>query len=200
MKIAYDYGIYIRSLALPACYWNISPERKRWDKNDSEMLRVNKMKTKTSWQEKLADSKDLPRIEKIDEKKSKRWGTGTFVIPAPIEVDEIMRQVPNGKLITINEIRQILACKHNAAIGCPITTGIFSWIAANAADEMERQGKKNITPYWRTLKTGGILNEKYPGGIENLKKRLENEGHTVIQKGKSRHFMVKDFEKAIVDI
>jgi hypothetical protein len=155
------------------------------------------MKKKTSWQEKLADSKDLPRVEKIDEKKSKRWGHGTFVIPAPIEVDQIMQKVPKGKLITINEIREILAKKHKATIGCPITTGIFSWIAANAAGEMEQQGKKNITPYWRTLKTGGILNEKYPGGLANLKKRLEAEGHTVIQKGKSKHFMVKDFEKAV---
>ncbi|MFA6187090.1 MAG: hypothetical protein WC770_07770 [Phycisphaerae bacterium] len=158
------------------------------------------MKKKTTWQEKLADSKDLPRVEKIDEKKSKRWGIGTFVIPAPIEVDEIMRKVPKGKLITINEIRQILAKKHNATIGCPITTGIFSWIAANAADEMEKENKKSITPYWRTLKTGGILNEKYPGGLENLKKRLEAEGHTVIRKGKSKHFMVKDFEETLVHI
>ena len=36
---------------------------------------------------------------------SQRWGTGTFVIPAPLEVDAIMRKVPKGKLITINEIR-----------------------------------------------------------------------------------------------
>ncbi len=158
------------------------------------------MKKKTSWQEKLADSKDLSRVEKIDEKKSKRWGTGTFVIPAPIEVDEIMRKVPKGKLITINEIRQILAKKHKATIGCPITTGIFSWIAANAADEMENQGKKRITPYWRTLKTGGILNEKYPGGLENLKNRLEAEGRKVIRKGRSKHFMVQDFEKYVVNI
>jgi alkylated DNA nucleotide flippase Atl1 len=157
------------------------------------------MKKKTSWQEKLANSKDLPRVKKIDEKKSKRWGTGTFVIPAPIEVDEIMRKVPKGNLITINEIRQILAKKHNATIGCPITTGIFSWIAAHAADEMEKEGKKNITPYWRTLKTGGTLNEKYPGGLENLKKRLQAEGHTIIRKGKSKNFMVKDFEKTLVD-
>ena len=62
------------------------------------------------------NSKDLPRVEKIDKKKSKRWGTGTFVIPAPIEVDEIMRKVPKGKLITIAEIRQILAKKHKATI------------------------------------------------------------------------------------
>ncbi|OHB48864.1 MAG: hypothetical protein A2Y10_06325 [Planctomycetes bacterium GWF2_41_51] len=158
------------------------------------------MKKKTTWQEKLADSKDLPRIEKIDEKKSKRWGMGTFVIPAPIEVDEIMRKVSKGKLITINEIREILAKKHNVTIGCPITTGIFSWIAAHAADEMESEGKKKITPYWRTLKTGGILNEKYPGGIENLRKRLEAEGHIIIQKGKSKFLMVKDFEESIIKI
>lgn len=157
------------------------------------------MKKKTSWQEKLADSKDLPRVEKIDEKKSKRWGTGTYVIPAPIEVDEIMKKAPKGKLITINEISQILAKKHNATIGCPITTGIFSWIVANAADEAEKEGKKRITPYWRTLKTGGILNEKYPGGLANLKKRLESEGHKVVPKGRSKHFMVKDFEKALID-
>ena len=158
------------------------------------------MKKKRSWQEKLLDSKDLPRVEKIEKKKSKRWGRGTFVIPAPIEVDQIIRKVPKGKLITINEIRQILAQKHKATIGCPITTGIFSWIAANAADEMERLGKKRISPYWRILKTGGILNEKYPGGLKNLKKRLETEGHLVIQKGRSKHFMVKDYEKSLVDI
>jgi hypothetical protein len=65
---------------------------------------------------------------------------------------------------------------------------------------MEKEGKKQITPYWRTLKTGGILDEKYPGGIENLKKRLEAEGHTVIQKGRSKHFMVRDFEKSLIKL
>jgi hypothetical protein len=156
------------------------------------------MKRKKSWREKLANSKDLPRVEKIDEKKSKRWGTGTFVIPAPKEVDGIMRKVPKGKLITINEIRSILAKKHGATIGCPITTGIFSWIAAHAAAEDAAEGKKRITPYWRTLKTSGILNAKYPGGIENLKRRLKAEGHKVIQKGRSKHFMVEDFGKSLV--
>ena len=158
------------------------------------------MKKKTSWQEKLADSKNFPRVERFDEKKGKNWPAGTYVISAPTEVDAIMRKVPKGKLITINEIRQILARKHKADFGCPITTGIFSWIVANAADEMEKEGKKGITPYWRTLKTGGILNEKYPGGVENLKTKLEAEGHTIIRKGKSRHFIVKDFEKVLIAI
>ncbi|MBC8185370.1 MGMT family protein [candidate division KSB1 bacterium] len=139
------------------------------------------MKKKKSWQEKLHAKKDLPQVQPITEKMSVRWGTGTVVIPAPIEVDEIMRQVPEGKLITINEIRVRLAKNHGASIGCPMTTGIFAWIASHAADEEAREGKKDITPYWRTLKTGGVLNEKYPGGIDNLKYFLESEGHQVIQ-------------------
>ena len=157
------------------------------------------MKAKKSWRQKLADSKDLPKLAKFD-KKPKSWPGGTYIIPAPMEVDEIMRKVRKGKLITINEIRQILAKKHKADYACPITTGIFSWIAAHAAQEAEDEGKKRITPYWRTLKTGGILNEKYPGGTKNIKKRLKAEGHKVIQKGRSKHFMVEDFEKSLVKL
>ena len=103
------------------------------------------MSAKKSWQQKLEDSKDLPRVVKIDGKMSKRWGSRTCVIPAPIEVDEIMRRVPKGRLITINEIRELLARKHKATIGCPITTGIFAWIAAHAAAEKVAAGKKRIT-------------------------------------------------------
>lgn len=122
-------------------------------------------KKKKSWQEKLADNKNLPKVVKIEGRMNTRWGTGTMVIPAPIEVDEIMKKVPKGKLITINQIRELLAKRHCATIECPITTGIFAWIAANAAEEMVKEGKKNLTPYWRILKTDGEINQKYPGEL-----------------------------------
>ncbi|HPC28231.1 MAG TPA: hypothetical protein PKX17_05840, partial [Candidatus Methanomethylicus sp.] len=93
-----------------------------------------------TWTEKLNDSKDLPKVVKIDGKMTKRWGEGTVVIPAPIEVNELMSMVPKGKVTTINEIRQALAKKHGATIGCPITTGIFAWVAANAAEEAKQKG------------------------------------------------------------
>ncbi|MDW8114179.1 MAG: MGMT family protein, partial [candidate division WOR-3 bacterium] len=117
-------------------------------------------------------------------------------IPAPIEVDEVMKKVPKGKLITINQIRNFLAKKHNATICCPMTTGIFAWVAAYAAEEIKAKGKKNITPYWRTLKTGGELNPKYPGGIKAQKTLLEKEGHKIIKKGK--RYFVFNFEKYLV--
>jgi len=156
------------------------------------------MPKRKSWSEKLKDSKGLPKVEEITGKMSKRWGTGTVVIPAPMEVDEIMRNVPEGKLTTINEIRAALAKKHAVTIGCPITTGIFAWIAANATEEQRQKGERDITPYWRTLKTGGVINEKYPGGAEAQKKLLEKEGHKVVQKGKK--YVVVNYEKSLVKI
>jgi len=108
--------------------------------------------------------------------------------------------VPKGKLITINQIREILAQKHGATIGCPITTGIFVGIAARAAEEAATEGKKDITPYWCTLKSTGELNEKYPGGVDAQAAHLEKEGHT-IEPGKGKKpSKVKDFEKALVEL
>jgi alkylated DNA nucleotide flippase Atl1 len=153
---------------------------------------------KITWQEKLNDSKGYPKVEEIKGKMSKKWGTGTVVIPAPIEVDQLMRKVPKGKLTTINEIRSALATKHKATIGCPLTTGIFAWISAYAAEEQKQLGKTDITPYWRTLKTGGFLNEKYPGGLETQKQLLEQEGHVVIKKGKK--YFVKDYLNAVIPL
>lgn len=151
---------------------------------------------KPSWQEKLNDSKDFPKVEPIPYRMAKKWGTGTLVIPAPIEVDQLMRKVSKGRLTTINDIRSALAKKHNATIGCPLTTGIFASISARAAEEQKQQGKTDVTPYWRTLKTGGFLNEKYPGGLEAQKALLEQEGHLVLQSGK--RYLVKDYLKAVV--
>lgn len=150
-------------------------------------------KPKKTWNEKLQDDKELPKVAPIPEKFIKSWGTGTFVIGAPREVDALMQRVRKGRVTTINDLREALAQKHGTNTACPVTTGIFAWIAAHAAAESAAGGARRITPYWRILKLGGELNPKYPGGIGELKELLEEEGHTVVQKGK-RSF-VKDFEK-----
>ncbi|MCX7872553.1 MAG: MGMT family protein [Verrucomicrobiae bacterium] len=163
------------------------------------------MKKKKSWQEKLSDNKGLPKIATITPKMAgktgEKWGGkvgDTVVIPAPVEVDEIMRKIPFGKIITINEIRAFLAKEHHATICCPITTGIFAWLSAHAAEEQKASNNTCATPYWRTLKSGGEINPKYPGGIEYQKKLLESEGHKIIQKGKK--FFVADYKKCLLII
>ena len=153
------------------------------------------MAAKRTFREKLADDKDLPKVIRITGKMSQRWGTGTCVIPAPREVDELMRKVRKGRLTTINELREILAKRHKATIACPITTGIFARIAAGAAAEDAADGKKRITPYWRLLKTGGQINPKYPGGVAAQAKLLRAEGHTVRKRGTKT--VVVDYEKRL---
>ena len=103
-----------------------------------------------------------------------------------------------AKVITIGEIRAALAKKHGATIGCPLTTGIFAWIAANAAEEDKEKGVKDVTPYWRTLKKGGVINPKYPGGAELQRKLLEREDHKIVKKGKK--FIVVDYEKSLATL
>ena len=156
------------------------------------------MARKKTWREKLSDSKDLPKVVLLKENAQKHWKGRTIAIPSPLDVNEIMAKVPKGRLITIDEIRGIIARKLGADIGCPLTCGIFSWIAAHAAAEEAAEGKKRTTPYWRTLKKGGEINPKYPGGIEDQKKHLESEGHKVIQKGKK--YVVENYEKYLIAV
>jgi len=159
---------------------------------------------KKSWQEKMMDKKDLPKILKLESnfpcfKSMVKMGAkmgDEIVLVNPSGVEEIMRDVPKGRLITIYGICKKLAKKYNVKGCCTLTTGIFIMTAANAAEEIKKEGKDNENPYWRTLKANGFLNEKYPGGIEAHKKLLEKEGFRVKKKGK--RYFVADYEKYLV--
>jgi len=153
---------------------------------------------KKNWNKKLNDAKDLPKIINLEGKASEKWGEGTMVIPAPIDVDNIMKSVPKGKLITTNELRKNLAKKYKTNIACPLTTGIFTWIAAFASEERLANKKKDITPYWRTLKSKGEINPKYPGGIEKQIKLLNDEGFQIYNK--SSKYYVMNYEDYLVKI
>ena len=81
-------------------------------------------------------------------------------------------------------------------MGC----GIFVAVAARAADEMEAGGKKDVTPWWRTVKEGGKLNEKYPGGVEAQATHLRAEGHTIEPDKAGKPKRVKGWEEKLVEV
>ncbi len=159
-----------------------------------------KPRTRKSWREKLADRKDLPKVIPITGRMRKSWGEGTCAIAAPREVDALMRRVRKGRVTTINHLRAAIARQHGATIGCPITTGIFAWIAAHAAEESAAAGQKRVTPWWRTLKGNGQLNPKYPGGIAEQARRLQAEGHTIVPGKAKRSAVVADYETRLARI
>lgn len=143
----------------------------------------------------LHDSKDMPKIQIITDAKSiEKYGGNRMYFAPPVDYDTIMRQVPKGKVITVGEIRRYFAKANGADFTEPITAGIFVSIAAWAS--FQRQSDK--TPYWRTLKANGELNAKYPGGVQAQKIKLEAEGHTILQKGRTNiKYYVKDYEKSL---
>lgn len=149
-----------------------------------------------SWREKLDGYTRLPEVKPLPERMQPRHGQGTIVIPSAREVEEAMRKVPEGRLATVMGISEQLAREHGTTIGCTVTTAIFASMAAQAAAEDGQAGNPSPTPYWRTLKADGELNLKYPGGLDELMRRLESEGHTVVQRG--RRYFVEDFQHKLV--
>lgn len=146
----------------------------------------------------LRDSKDMPKIQIITDRKSiEKYGGNKMYFAPPLAYDRVMKRVPYGRVTTVGEIREYFAKQSGADFTEPITAGIFVSIVAWASHQ--RSGDE--TPYWRTLKANGELNEKYPGGIESQKEKLEAEGHTIISKGrKNIRYYVKDYEMALYDL
>lgn len=146
----------------------------------------------------LHDSKDMPKIQiLIDQKSIEKYGGDKMYFAPPLDYDRVMKRVPYGRVTTVGEIREYFAKQSGADFTEPITAGIFVSIAAWASHQ--RAGDE--TPYWRTLKANGELNEKYPGGIKAQREKLEAEGHTIISKGrKNIRYYVKDYETALYDL
>lgn len=146
----------------------------------------------------LQNNKDMPKIQTITDVKSiEKYGGDRMYFAPPIDYDKIMKQVPYGKVLTVDKIREYFAKEHGADFTEPMTAGMFVSIAAWASEQREEEK----TPYWRTLKAKGELNGKYPGGIEKQKERLEQEGHTVIPKGrKNIKYYVKDYESVLFEL
>jgi len=151
--------------------------------------------SRTSWRAKLEKQQE-PRIVDVPPRMQRQWGEGKMLIPRPLDVDALVREVPRGKLVTVNQIRARLAAEHGADVTCPMTTGIFLRISAETAEEDRRAGKSRITPYWRVLREGGRLNEKYPAGVVAQARQLRAEGHQVKWLGKGCG--VIDFERRLV--
>ena len=143
----------------------------------------------------LRDSKDMPKIQIITDRKSiEKYGGDRMYFAPPMDYDAAMRRVPYGKLTTVGDIRAYFAKQSGADFTEPITAGIFVSIAAWASC----QRGEDETPWWRTLKANGELNPKYPGGAEAQKEKLEAEGHTVLRKGRTNlKYVVKDDEKVL---
>jgi hypothetical protein len=171
------------------------------DYYQSPLSQLGRMSSKfastTPWREKLTRQQEA-RIVAIPPRMQARFGKGTMVIPKPLDVDALIRRVPKGKIATVLQLRQELAKRSNVDVACPLCTGIFVRISAEAAEEERRAGKKSVTPYWRVISSEGRLNPKYPGGATRQRRLLSAEGHKVLRASGKKAPAVADFKAALV--
>ena len=153
-----------------------------------------KLTSPKSWRAKLEKPQE-PRLVAVPPRMS-RFGSGMMLIPTPKLVDELIRKVPKGKLATVSELRRKLASDFKADVTCPLTTGIFVRIAAEAAEEDRALGRNRVTPYWRVVKDDGTFNPKLPGGVAQQTRNLIAEGFEVSTSGKSPR--LRNFEDRLI--
>jgi hypothetical protein len=156
-----------------------------------------KFTSRISWRQKLKRQQE-PKIVDIPVRMRSRFGKGRMVIPRPLDVDALIRCVPEGKLVTVHQLREELARRSQVDVACPLCTGIFLRIAAEAAEEERRAGKKAVTPYWRVLSIDGRLQPKFPGGPSAQSRMLSGEGHKVQRPAGKKPPQVANFEASLV--
>ena|SRR5215213_6534253 len=130
-----------------------------------------------TWVEKLNIDRK-PIIEKVERDFAGIKKGQTMLIPTPKMVDTYIRQIPKGKQADAETIRKDLAAEHHAETTCPLTTGIFIRIVAEAAYEEFEKGQQlnKITPFWRVIKETSATAKKLTFGTELLKEQRLKEG------------------------
>lgn len=119
------------------------------------------MSVRKSWGEKLQQCK-APKIVILE----KAWGGmlagDKMYISSPRELDAAIRLLPSGEVMSIAELRHLLADEHGCAGTCHLTTSMFIRIAAEAAREQLDAGASpaDVTPFWRVVAPGSPLAKK----------------------------------------
>lgn len=145
--------------------------KKKLATTDKKQLAARK-----SWQEKL----HVDRVAEI-EVTTKRFADippgSKMLIATPLIVEEYIRQLPKGGFADIRQIRKDLAAEYHAQYTCPVTTGIFIRIVAEAAYEEYENGKPltQIAPFWRAISIKSPTAKKLSFGTNFLMEQQRKE-------------------------
>ena len=134
------------------------------------------MKLKRSWNEKLHDAKE-PQVKKLDKAFADMPEGCIMLIATPEILDNYVKKIPKGKSVDILILRNDLAQEFNAEKTCPLTTGIFLRIVAEAAYEKHLQGTplNRVTPFWRVIDDKSKLAKKLSFGADVVHELRKNE-------------------------
>lgn len=99
-------------------------------------------------------------------------------IATPAIIKREIEQISRGQFVPLADIRAKLARQNQADATCPLTTGIFTRIVAEAAWDEHLAGKSidAITPFWRVIDAQSALAKKLTCGADVVAARQAAEG------------------------
>ena len=133
-----------------------------------------KMKT---WNDKLTDGKPH-HVKKLDKKFVDIPENSMMLVAIPQIFEDYIRAIPYGKSVSLKEIRSDLAREYIADHTCPVTTGMFVRIVAEATYEQFLQGvpEEQLTPVWRVIDGKSSVAKKISFPFEWIAERRAKEG------------------------
>jgi ABC-type uncharacterized transport system ATPase subunit len=134
------------------------------------------MAKKKTWLDKLNEKKE-PQIKRIEINFADIPAGSNMFIATPKLIEQYIQEIGLGKRIDIKTLRKDLALEHNADCTCPVTTGIFLRIVAEANYEKLQQGQsiEEIAHFWRVIEANSSLAKKLTFGQELLIQQIEKE-------------------------
>lgn len=134
-----------------------------------------KPNAKKSWVDKM--DQDHSVVKKLDKDFADMKAGSLMYISNPKTIDAYIRNIPKGKSTDLKTMRKDLAIEHQADVTCPVTTGIFLRIVAEAANEQLEQGKSigRITPFWRVIDSKMPLAKKLTFGTKLIREQRKKE-------------------------
>jgi hypothetical protein len=135
------------------------------------------MKPKKTWREKIDNSRP-PEVQTLDKAFSDMQVGEQMLISSPKEIEDFLYTIPSGTVVSVKQLRQDLAKTHGATNTCPLTTGIFLRIVAEAALEAVAAGKAwtAVAPFWRVVEPKSPLAKKLADGPNIIQAQREREG------------------------
>lgn len=110
------------------------------------------MVTSSTWREQAAASSEVDIRPVPSGRKSMRPGADMLYPTAMVILAEI-QQIPTGETLTLRELRERLARRHDVEYVCPVTATRSLRLLAEAANEGREAGDPpdQIPPVWRVL-------------------------------------------------
>lgn len=137
---------------------------------------MSNMAKKKTWLDKL-NQKKQPQIKRIEMDFADIPAGSNMFIATPQLIDKYIQEIGFGKRIDTRTLRNDLALEHNANYTCPVTTGIFLRIVAEANYEKLQEGQpiENITPFWRVIEPNSPLAKKLSFGQDFIVQQIDRE-------------------------